>query len=69
MVVARHVAPLSLVMPHHDHAVLSRQEVAVGLPRVPVLIELGGGGGGGGGGEELQYWRLRGMRLRAWEEG
>lgn len=47
MVVAGHIAPLSLVMPHHDHAVLSGEEVAVGLPWVPVLVELGQGWGGG----------------------
>jgi hypothetical protein len=45
VVVAGHITPLSLVMPHHDHAVLSRKEVAVRLPRIPVLIELGGRGG------------------------
>lgn len=48
MVIAGYVTPLSLIMPHHDHAVLSRQEVAVRLPRVPVLIELGVGDGMGG---------------------
>lgn len=48
MVIAGHVTPLSLVMPHHDHTVLPRQEVAVRLPRVPVFIELGRGSGGGG---------------------
>lgn len=42
MVVAGHIAPLSLIVPHHNHAVLSGQEVAVWLPWVPVLIELGG---------------------------
>lgn len=47
MVVAGHITPLSLVMPHHDHTVLPRQEVAVRLPRVPVFIELGRGSGGG----------------------
>lgn len=41
VVVARHITPLSLIVPHHDHAVLSRQEVAVRLPGVPVLIEQG----------------------------
>lgn len=48
MVVAGYITPLSLVMPHHDHTVLPRQEVAVRLPRVPVFIELGRGSGGGG---------------------
>lgn len=48
MVVAGHIAPLSLVMPHHDHTVLPRKEVAVRLPRVPVFIKLGSGSGGGG---------------------
>lgn len=43
MVVAGYITPLSLVMPHHDHTVLSGQEVAVRLPRVPVFIELGRG--------------------------
>lgn len=61
VVVAGHIAPLSLVMPHHDHAVLSGQEVAVRLSRVPVLIELGGGDGGGS--EALQSRSLRGMDL------
>lgn len=40
MVVAGHVAPVAAVMPHHHRAVLAGQEVAVGLTRVPVLIEL-----------------------------
>lgn len=39
VVVAGHVTPPSLVMPHHDHTVLPGQEVAVRLPRVPVFIE------------------------------
>lgn len=39
VVVAGHIAPLALVMPHHDHTVLPRQEVAVRLPRVPVFIK------------------------------
>jgi len=41
VVVAGYITPLSLIMPHHDHAVLSGQEVAVRLPRIPVLIEQG----------------------------
>lgn len=40
MVVAGHVAPVAAVVPHHHRAVLAGQEVAVGLTRVPVLIEL-----------------------------
>ena len=46
---------MSPIVPHHDHAVLSGQEVAVWLPRVPVLIELGGWGEDGGGSEELRH--------------
>ena len=46
---------MSLIVPHHNHAVLSGQEVAVWLPRVPVLIELGGPGEDAGGSEELQH--------------
>ena len=46
---------MSLIVPHHNHAVLSGQEVAVWLPRVPVLIELGGRGEDAGGSEELQH--------------
>lgn len=41
VVVAGHVAPLAPIVPHDDHAVLPGEEVAVGLPGVPVLIELG----------------------------
>lgn len=67
VVVAGHIAPLSLVMPHHDHAVLSGQEVAVRLPRAPVLIELGGGDGGGS--EVLQHRSLQGMDLGGLWEG
>lgn len=40
VVVARDVAPLAPVMPHHHCTVLPRQEVTVGLTFVPVLIEL-----------------------------
>lgn len=47
MVIAGDIAPLSPVVPHDDHAVLTREEVAVGLPRVPVLIELGSTGRAG----------------------
>lgn len=43
VVVAGHVAPLAPVVPHDDHTVLPAEEVAVGLPVMPVLIELGGG--------------------------
>lgn len=55
VVVAGNITPLSLIVPHHNHAVLSGQEVAVWLPRVPVLIELGGQGEDAGGNEELQH--------------
>ena len=55
VVVAGNITPLSLIVPHHNHAVLSGQEVAVWLPRVPVLIELGGRGEDAGGSEELQH--------------
>ena len=55
VVVAGNITPLSLIVPHHNHAVLSGQEVAVWLPRVPVLIELGGRGEDGGGSEELRH--------------
>lgn len=44
VVVARHVAPASAVVPNHDGAVLAGQEVAVGLTSVPVLIQLTGTG-------------------------
>lgn len=68
VVVAGYIAPLSLVMPHHDHAVLSGQEVAVRLPRVPVLIELRGGDGGGS--ETLQHRSLREVDLEGlWGDG
>lgn len=40
MVVARHVAPVAAIVPHHHRTVLAGQEVAVGLPFEPVLIEL-----------------------------
>lgn len=40
VVVARNVAPLAPIMPHHHCTVLPRQEVAVGLTFVPVLIKL-----------------------------
>lgn len=40
MVVARHVAPVATIVPHHHRTVLAGQEVAVGLPFEPVLIEL-----------------------------
>lgn len=40
MVVAGHVSPSATVVPHHHSAVLTRKEVAVGLPFVPVFIQL-----------------------------
>lgn len=40
VVVTRHVAPAPAVVPHHHGTVLARQEVAVRLAFVPVLIEL-----------------------------
>lgn len=40
VVVARHIAPAAAIVPHHHRTVLARQEVAVGLPFVPVLVEL-----------------------------
>lgn len=40
MVVAWHIAPSAAIMPHHHRTVLPRQEVAVRLVFVPVLIEL-----------------------------
>lgn len=46
VVVAGDVAPLPPVVPHDDHAVLSGEKVAVGLPGVPVLVELKRGGTG-----------------------
>lgn len=39
VIVAGYVAPAAVVVPNHHHTVLSRQEVAVGLPSVPVLIQ------------------------------
>lgn len=40
VVVARYVAPVAAVVPHHHRTVLTGQEVAVRLASVPVLIEL-----------------------------
>lgn len=40
MVVAGDVAPAPGLVPHHHGAVLPRQEVAVRLALVPVLVEL-----------------------------
>lgn len=40
MVVAGHVSPAATVVPHHYSTVLARKEVAVGLPFIPVLIQL-----------------------------
>lgn len=40
MVVAGHVSPAATVVPHHHSTVLARKEVAVGLPFIPVLIQL-----------------------------
>lgn len=40
MVVAGHVSPAPIVVPHHHSTVLARKEVAVGLSFVPVLIQL-----------------------------
>lgn len=40
MVVAGHISPAAIVMPHHHSTVLAGKEVAVGLPFVPVLIQL-----------------------------
>lgn len=40
VVVARYIAPVAAVVPHHHCAVLAGQEVAVRLASVPVLIEL-----------------------------
>ena len=40
VIVAGHVAPASAIMPNHHHTVFTGQEVAVGLPPVPVLIKL-----------------------------
>lgn len=47
MVIAGDIAPSSPVVPHNDHAVLTGEKVAVGLPRVPILIELGSTGRAG----------------------
>lgn len=40
VVVAGHVAPASVIVPHHHHTVFSGEKIAVRLPSVPVLIEL-----------------------------
>lgn len=40
VVVARHVVPLAVLVPYHDHAVLARSEEAVGLVGPPVLVLL-----------------------------
>lgn len=40
MVVAGHIAPAPAVVPNHGDTVLARQEVTVGLPSVPVVVDL-----------------------------
>lgn len=40
VIVAGHIAPASIIVPHHHHTVFSREEIAVWLPPVPVLIQL-----------------------------
>lgn len=40
VVVAGHISPAAIVVPHHNCTVFARQEVAVGLPFVPVLVQL-----------------------------
>lgn len=40
MVVAGHISPAAVIVPHHHRTVLAGKEVAVGLPLVPVLIQL-----------------------------
>lgn len=40
MIVAGNVTPATTIVPHHHHAVFTRQEVAVWLASVPVLVQL-----------------------------
>lgn len=40
VIVAGYVTPASVIMPHHHYTVFTRQEIAVWLPAVPVLIQL-----------------------------
>lgn len=40
MVVAGHISPAAIVVPNHHRTVLAGKKVAVGLPFVPVLIQL-----------------------------
>lgn len=40
VIVAGYVTPASIIMPHHHYTVFTRQEIAVWLPSVPVLIQL-----------------------------
>lgn len=47
VIIAGDITPLSPVVPHNDHAVLTGEKVAVGLPRVPIFIELGSTGRAG----------------------
>lgn len=60
VVVAGHVAPLAPIVPHDDHAVLPREKIAVGLPRVPVLVKLGGQAGQGAWGTPAHTLSWRG---------
>lgn len=40
VIITGHITPASIIMPHHHHTVFPREEVAVWLSSVPVLIEL-----------------------------